>query len=121
MNFEEIKEKYPKAWQKFEDFTIEDPDIEADIYGYSDNFVDDIIQLSLTTLSGYLFKFFDGQRIRPHVFTSPNGTFRPYLYKKSGKIWLMLELEEYEYGFQSRQEAKQAVFKKAFEIVEDKE
>ncbi|KKK78428.1 hypothetical protein LCGC14_2843650 [marine sediment metagenome] len=120
MNLEEIKKKYPKAWEKFENFAIVDPELEADSFGYSDDYVDDINRLSLTTLSGYLYRFFDEQGIRPHVLTLPNGTFRPYLFKQSGKVWLVLELEEYEYGFQTRQQAEQATFTKAFEILEQK-
>ena len=121
MNFEQIKERYPKAWEKFENFAIVDPELEADSVGYSDDYVDDINRLSLTTLSGYLFRFFDEQGIYI-VIDWCNFEYRITVYfPKFDIVYPCNEenIEEYQW-FKTRQEAEQAAFTKAFEILEQK-
>ena len=116
MNHEEIKKKYPKTWEKFEDFAIENPELEADVFGYSDDYVDDINRLSLITLSGYLFGFFDKQGIYIN-FVCERNTPDDYLYSFKWFIrGYAVSKEEYD----NRPKAWEAAFIKAFSIIEEK-
>ena len=109
----EIAKKCPKAWDKFENFAIVDSELEADSFGYSDDYVDDINRLSLTTLSGYMFKFFDNQDIYIIVVYDKIAHDDFYLFRWCIRGYVVSK-EEYH----NRQEAEQAAFKKAFEILE---
>ena len=113
MDFGEIKKKYPKAWERFEDFAIESPELEADVFGYSDDYVDDINRLNLITLSGYLFGFFDKQNLVIMVTLSGRWYWR-VCSLEIPTVWSNLKTP----GLNSRKETEAAAFTKAFEILE---
>ena len=108
--FDEIKKDSQKAWAKFEDYAIENPDIEADIYNYSDDFADDLEQVSIPTLIGHLELFFDEQGIYVEIENINENSF----------CWEITNPTTiYEHGFnKSRTEAWQSAIPKAFEILE---
>ena len=104
--FEEIKEKCPKGY--------------GEVNKYLSEF-DALWEIKpLESIIGWLFRFFDSVGIRVAVIPHTNGTFRPYLFKKAGKVWTFLELEGDEYGFSIRLEAWKVAFTKAFEILEQR-
>ena len=113
--FEQIKKDSPDAWERFEKYIFEKVgwEFKHGRFRNDSQFFDDIY-----FLIGLLFTFFDEQGIRIAVIPHTNGTFRPYLFRKAGKVWTFLELEDYEYGFSERLEAWKAAIPKAFEILQ---
>ena len=110
--FEQIKENSPKGWKKFFNWCCNKNLIDKYYW------ISSISEIKFVSLIGHLFTFFDSVGIRIAVIPHTNGTFRPYLFRKAGKVWTFLELEDYEYGFSARPEAWKAAIQKAFEIYE---
>ena len=99
MNFEEIKRKYPKAWEKFEAFAS------YECYDWVGGGIED--------LSGWLFKFFDDQGIHIEIYIIYGGGNRQF-------GWAIDELnKENGLRYKIRTKAWEAAFPKAFEILED--
>ena len=95
--FEEIKKKYPKAWDKFKDY-------------YRRTYAPEEVQFE--ALIGHLFTFFDEQgiyiTIEYYVNLYTNERWRYWISERIGSV------------FESRTEAWTAAFTKAFEILEGK-
>jgi len=110
MNFEEIKKKYPEAWDKFHIWLWESMGLPPD------EKLPDLINDRFESLSGWLFNFFDEQGIVIVLDLDEKNQYKTWLFEISDNgHW-----EHIEYGFQTRPEAKQASFTKAFEILEQK-
>ena len=101
--FDEIKKKFPKAWQMFYDWLLYDAGIDSTM-----------ILCDPETVSGWQYKFFDEQgiiiEIEYHIFGE---VFGYYIIGTWRKLWT-------KENFNTRQEAEQAAFTKAFGILEDK-
>ena len=114
--FEEIKKKYPKAWDMFEQFMYCHLG-EEHILRTNENTIKEFIKvinskLPLEILSGWLFRFFDEQGIYIEIYSIPNP--REYMYMIN-RNW-----DRDMPNLKTRQEAEQAAFTKAFEILEGK-
>jgi len=105
--FDEIKKKYPKAWEKFINWFAEKTSVERlDSEHY-------ILNMFFEHRSGWLFRFFDEQRIYISVIYSGI----EYYYQR----WDQDMIETSDDTFKSRTDAEKSAFEKAFEILEGKE
>jgi len=106
MNWKEIKEKYPKAWEK------------ACKWGFAEGW-DTELEEGEMTFDFYpmnFFYFFDEQGIHIEIEYDPNFNGKSPLWG-----WLIYDLEGYvdnKIGFNSRKEAEEQAFLKAFELLE---
>jgi len=122
--FEEIKKKYPKAWEKFlkcyySEFLVQFPNADLNRMWKIDP------TKNLKSQIGHLFTFFDEQRIyivlQDFFLTEERKTIIKWTvghYDKDGHT--LTDQELYNKQFESRPEAWQAAFTKAFEILESK-
>ncbi len=116
--FDKIKKKYPKAWEKFEKF------VEVDMRGYGeigDRIWHKLDKMDIGILSGWLFRFFDEQGIQ--VFITPNYDPDENMgdFIQGGVAYYILadKKEQQKLPFNSRTEAEESAFTKAFEILEE--
>lgn len=119
MNFEQIKKKYPKAWEKFKDFNLHKRT------GCFDKNVEDYIKSwKFESLSGWLFRFFDEQNIVILIDAMSSKRFEGhYIWGyKIFRYWSDKSPAHDSHAeiLQIREEAEQAAFTKAFEILEKK-
>ena len=118
MNFEKIKKKYPKAWEMFFVFIATESERDYQLQKYGDLELErGGISTVPESLSGWLYKFFDEQGIvvqlyfhNYHGWSALVGNMKKEIIKHR---WTSM----YE---KTRQEAEQAAFTKAFEILENK-
>jgi hypothetical protein len=110
MNFDETKKKYPKAWEKFVAYSFDGSDNRYWIL--TDEMKGNV---SFLELIGYLFKFFDEQKLIVMVTLSGRWYWR-ICSLEIPTVWSNLKTP----GLDNRQEAEQAAFTKAFKILEGK-
>ena len=110
MNFEQIKKKYPKSWEKWIDyFHCHNKDYHHLLQFFTDN---KRLLYETESLSGWLFRFFDEQGMIIII------SYDSYGGKYYWKIYHSTAVEG-ESFWSSRQEAEQAAFTKTFEILEE--
>ena len=103
MDFNKIKEKYPKAWEKCDNFI-------------GCTWLELWHKESIYVLSGWLFRFFDEQGI---FITVEFNMFFHF----NWKFITTPEIDKVghsDYDYSTRTEAKEKAFEKAFEILENK-
>ena len=111
MNWDKIKEKYPKAWEKCDNFI-------------GCTWLELWHKESIYVLSGWLFRFFDEQGIYITVAFNNEfgqGEFHQYWI---GEIDIKIEEDEYTGDYfersKTRIEAEEKAFEQAFSILESK-
>ncbi len=100
MNWNKIKEKHPKAYQLFDEWSF-----------------DNNIQFDCPS---FVFRFFDeqGVYIDAEIDTTMEAKFSPTIYSEKDEP--CEEIWRDEYLYRTRTEAEEKAFEKAFEILEDK-
>ena len=101
MMFDKIRQDNPKAWNKFYYWLLNDAGIDSTM-----------ILCDPETVSGWLYKFFDEQGIYIEIFSAPN----PRCFFTQINRHPPMVIPKYN----TRQEAEQAAFTKAFEILEER-
>ena len=95
--FDEIKKKYPKSWEKWNEYMSR----------YTTMWEINLLE----NLSGSLFRFFDKQEIYIEIIITTNS--KKFFYEINRKANLPYE------KFNSRTEAEESAFTKAFGILEE--
>ena len=121
MNFEQIKNKYPKAykmWLQFFYAKIWDELLKNEYTKLTktSEFEDFTFSLNIESLSGWLFKFFDEQGIVIVLNPDEQDKYKTWLYE----ICIIGHWEYIKCNFESRPKAEQAAFEKTFGILEKK-
>lgn len=119
MNWDKIKESYPKGWEVFKKFCYIETDVFYDVNDEIINIYDS--EIDFENVSGWLYKFFDENKIC--VFVRPVN-----ILKSKDFIAIVFANQVMPYGKQSlhrnsfttRSEAEKAAFKKAFEVLEQR-
>ena len=110
MNWNKIKEKYPKAYQLGQDWWVE----KCDFY--------DVELLAQPKSNRFLYDFFDEQGISVTIDWnhSDNPTIKVEWYYEISDFEMPAKILQITDRFHSRTEAEENAFEKAFEILEDK-
>lgn len=113
MNWKEIKEKYPKGFEKLQDhFNAHEMAYgETPCHSWSDQYG----KIDGQIYPRDLYDFFDEQKLSIEVFFDYDvWNYRIHSLSENGHLY------KYKHGFKNRTESESAAFTKAFEILEVK-
>lgn len=114
MNWKLIKEKYPKAWEKF--LSQFHKVMDMPIYVIGDDGTHLYVEYGLEYIPRFLYDFFDEQGMVMLIDCNPEDRFYGYLLNIKCCFIVDSDTDYYK----TRTEAEEAAFTKAFKILEEK-